>query len=57
VWLGLSSPVLVHLAPHFFVGLGPNVTQDLSRSYTYGTASVQYRQTNIGAGTILGGAF
>jgi hypothetical protein len=57
VWIGLSAPVLVHLASHFFVGLGPDVTQDLSRSYSYGTASVQYRETNVGVGSVVGGTF
>jgi hypothetical protein len=57
VWLALTAPVLVHLAPHFFVGFGPSFTQDLSRAYTYQTASVQNRQTNVGASTVIGGAF
>ncbi|HEY1816019.1 MAG TPA: hypothetical protein VGG74_26910 [Kofleriaceae bacterium] len=57
VWVALYAPVLVHLAPHFYVGFGPSVSTDLSRSITYpgSSASTQNRSTNVGAGFTVGG--
>jgi hypothetical protein len=57
VWVALYAPVLVHLAPHFYVGFGPSVSQDLSRSVTYpeSTTSMQNRSTSVGAGLTVGG--
>jgi hypothetical protein len=57
VWVGLYAPVLVHLAPHFYVGFGPSVSADLSRSITYPqpSPSMQNRSANVGAGLTVGG--
>ena len=34
--VNLYAPLLLHLAPHFFVGLGPGIQTDLSSSYSFG---------------------
>ena len=57
VWVSLYAPVLVHLAPHFYVGFGPSLSQDLSRAITYPQSpiSMQNRSTSVGAGLTVGG--
>ena len=52
-YVDLYLPLLVHPARHFFVGLGPEVSTDLSRTYTPGNVSDQ--STSVGAGLIVGG--
>jgi len=55
-WVGLYVPLLVHPAPHFFVGLGPSVSRDLDRSVGYSTfARVENRSMTVGAGLVMGG--
>jgi hypothetical protein len=51
-------PLLVHPAPHVFIGFGPTAYHDLSNSVSYPdplAPSVQNRETTFGLGTILGG--
>jgi len=52
-FVGLSVPLLVHAAPHFFVGWGPWVYQELSRR-TEGS-TVQITGTSIGGSFFIGG--
>lgn len=47
----LYAPLLIHAVPHFFVGLGPQVSQDLVRSVE-GTSN---RATTLGAAFTVGG--
>jgi hypothetical protein len=44
-----SSP---HLARHFFVGLGPEASTDLSRTYT--PSSRNNQSTSVGAAVVVG---
>ncbi len=50
---GASAPLLFHLAPHFFIGFGPNVTTDLYKTNAFGGAP--NRTTRVGASTTIGG--
>ena len=54
--VGLYVPVLLHVAPHLFVGFGPNVSHELTHSYTFqdGTEQ-QVRATTFGAALTVGG--
>jgi hypothetical protein len=52
VWVSLYAPLLVHPAPHFFVGFGPLVLHELSSSDQY---QKDNRRTTIGASLLLGG--
>jgi hypothetical protein len=57
--VALYAPLLVHPAPHAFVGFGPGIYQDLSRAVTYPTApdapGVQNRETTLSLSLIVGG--
>jgi hypothetical protein len=53
-------PAMVHLATHFFVGIGPTVTEDIvhTNDFQRGGTSIdapQTRRTGYGASTIIGG--
>ena len=48
-----GETVLFHAAEHFFIGLGPSVSHDLSKSYSLG--SRQIRATQIGLSSMVGG--
>ena len=52
-YLNLYLPLLVHLAPHFFVGLGPSIYHDLTR--TSDGRDYQNLRTTLGAGFVIGG--
>jgi hypothetical protein len=53
--VGIYAPLLVHPAEHFFFGLGPQASTDISRTYTYGTGSYDNRRTALGIGLTVGG--
>jgi hypothetical protein len=54
-WLGLSLPLLVHPAPHVFVGFGPTLSRDLWHAVSYpGQPSTQNSETTVGAGLVVG---
>jgi hypothetical protein len=48
----ISAPLLLHAAPHFFVGAGPQLTHDLSRTFQSGASNLG---TTIGGSLLLGG--
>jgi hypothetical protein len=51
-------PLLVHPAPHVFLGFGPSVYHDVSRDVSFPdplAPKIQNRETTIGLGTMLGG--
>ncbi len=50
--LSVTAPLLVHPAPHFFFGVGPSFTHDLSGKTDRGS---ELRATSFGLGGILGG--
>ena len=52
-YLVLYAPLLVHLAPHFFVGAGPSLYHDLSRTIDH--VDYQNLRTTLGAGFVIGG--
>jgi hypothetical protein len=54
-WFGLYAPLLVHAAPHFYVGFGPSATTDISHSFAYPGGSVSNKGTSFGAGLTVGG--
>ena len=54
-WLTLYAPLLVHPAPHYFLGLGPGVYHDLGRSVVGATTSND--RTTIYASFVVGGYF
>jgi hypothetical protein len=57
--LDLFAALLVHPAPHFFFGFGPFVYYTYSNSFSFPdqpfAGSVQNHETEVGAGTIVGG--
>ena len=53
LYVDLYAPLLVHPARHFFFGLGPEVSTDLSRTVNPGNRSNQ--STYVGAGLLVGG--
>lgn len=53
VTASLYAPFLVHAVPHFFLGLGPEVSHDLVRSPS--SSNVQNRSTTFGAAFTVGG--
>jgi hypothetical protein len=57
--LGAFAPVLFHPVPHFFVGLGPNISTELSHSYSVnGQSQNNYPQTTAyGVMSTIGGWF
>jgi hypothetical protein len=50
--LGAHVPVLLHVAPHFFLGFGPTVVQELSRQFGNDTGNLGRR---LGAELEIGG--
>jgi hypothetical protein len=56
VYVQINAPSLFHLAPHFFLGFGPNLTADLHNSTPtlFGSSN---RRTNVGASSLVGGWF
>jgi hypothetical protein len=59
VALSLFAPVLVHPAPHVFVGFGPSVYTELSDSVSFPNVpqapSIQNREVAYSAGLVIGG--
>jgi hypothetical protein len=57
--VNLYVPLLVHPAPHVFIGFGPSVYHEVSSAVTYPTdplaPAVQNRETTLGAGLVVGG--
>jgi hypothetical protein len=55
--LQIYAPLLLHLAPHFFVGLGPNLQTDLTASASVNSASVPNppKETSYGLLFTIGG--
>jgi hypothetical protein len=54
VAFGAYLPVIIHPVPHFFIGIGPDFSQDVSNS---DSGSVNPKQTTFGVTTVLGGFF
>jgi len=52
-WLNLYAPLLIHLAPHFFVGLGPRWEQEFG--VTRGGPRNGTKSTLLGAQLVVGG--
>jgi len=52
-WVGISAPLLVHVAPHFFIGLGPRVSHDVTASYD--RITYENRNTTLSLGSLIGG--
>jgi hypothetical protein len=52
--MSVYAPILVHLAPHFYVGFGPSLYTELSHSYGADSKS-NTKQTTFGASLIVGG--
>lgn len=52
-FVSLFAPLLVHAAPHFFVGWGPSLYHELGRK-TDGT-SVEITETTLGGRLVVGG--
>jgi hypothetical protein len=50
----IDAPILVHLAPHFFVGVGPAFQTELISKVEGNDAS---KTTSIGISTVVGGYF
>jgi hypothetical protein len=59
VSVDLFVPLLVHPAPHVFLGLGPHLYHELSSSVTFPNdplvPATQNRETTVGAAFVLGG--
>jgi hypothetical protein len=59
VSVDLYVPLLVHPAPHVFIGLGPSVYHQVSSAVTYPAdplvPAVQNRETTLGARLVVGG--
>jgi hypothetical protein len=57
----LYVPVLVHPAPHFFVGLGPSIYYEFAHSVSFPNvplaASIQNRELDLAIGSTVGGWF
>jgi hypothetical protein len=51
--VSLFAPLLVHPAPHFFVGLGPTLSRDLGRGSNF--LSSDDPSTSAGAALTIGG--
>jgi hypothetical protein len=55
-WVALYVPLLVHPAPHLFVGFGPSVKHDLSFDYSSPNGQQSSIQgTTLSADLIVGG--
>jgi hypothetical protein len=52
VTASIFVPALAHLAPHFFVGLGPSVSEDIVHTEQQGP---DVKRTGYGVGSIIGG--
>lgn len=50
--IAASLPLLVHVASHYFLGFGPSVAHDLSRSFNQGGS---HQGTTVGASFLTGG--
>jgi hypothetical protein len=49
-------PLVVRVAPHFFVGLGPSASRDLSNAITFSQGQQTTNNgTSLGAGFLVGG--
>jgi hypothetical protein len=58
VVLGVFAPFLFHVAPHFFLGIGPNLSTQLSNNRTQGNASIGAPEaTVLGLQATFGGYF
>lgn len=57
VVVGLYSPVLLHLAEHFFVGFGPDAYFDPYHSTTSEAGTSEHLRYHIGASSVVGGWF
>ncbi|HVY32468.1 MAG TPA: hypothetical protein VHB79_38285 [Polyangiaceae bacterium] len=57
VVVGLYSPVLLHLAEHFFVGFGPDAYFDPYHSTTSEAGTSEHLRYHVGASSIVGGWF
>ena len=59
VSVDLYVPLLVHPAPHVFIGFGPSVYHQVSSAVTYPAdplvPAVQNRETTVGARLVVGG--
>ena len=56
VWVSRYVPVIVEVAPHLFVGLGPSARRDLANTYSNPQGQQQSNPgSTIGAGFIVGG--
>ena len=59
VAVSLYAPLLVHPAPHAFIGFGPGIYQDLSAQYTDpalpNSPSIQNRETTLSLSLVVGG--
>ncbi len=53
VYVGLFAPLLFHLTPHYFVGIGPSITHDVARSLEGSTYS--NLSTRVGVSFVVGG--
>ena len=53
VSVGVYVPLLLHVAPHAFIGFGPAVSRDLGRVIQQ--SSIENRTTSAGAGLMVGG--
>jgi len=54
-WFSVYLGLLFHVAPHFFVGVGPSLSHDFAN--TQGGPSVGGEETSIGAGFVVGGTW
>jgi hypothetical protein len=52
-WMSLDLPVLFHVAPHFFIGFGPSLYHDFSR--TESRSGIGAERTVLRAGLLVGG--
>jgi hypothetical protein len=55
VTLSLYAPLLVHAAPHAFLGFGPAASRDFERTADFGSASLENPRTALGASLVVGG--
>ncbi len=55
VWVALYAPLLVHPASHVFVGFGPTLSRNLTRTVTFpGGQTLQNPSSSVGAGFLVG---
>jgi hypothetical protein len=53
--MAFAAPLLLHVAPHAFVGFGPSVSRDLQRTAEFEAGSVENPGTALRASLIVGG--